>query len=191
MTTYQQLYRAAVRRRDRPGGARDGSVTLEFILVLPVLLIVLLAAIEFGMFFVNMQQVALACRVGAEAASQTDLTTTSNGDPVPADVVFAVNQQLESSDISPGVVILEHNVPPITPPGPDEELKTTLIVGATCNAPGTALPLPPGAGGKSVRLTICVPMTELAPNCLALFGFNLATRCAKCSTTFRYELSTP
>lgn len=178
MTKYQQLCRKAVRRHQRPH-ERDGSVTLEFLLVLPVLLIVLLAAVEFGMFFANMQQVALACRVGAEAASQTGGLPSSGH--VPTNITDAISHQLESSGITYGAVILEHNVN-----GATETLTTPDPLTSPCDPP--AAPLPPAPYGRlSVRITICVPMTELAPNCLALCGFDLTGRCAKCSTTFRYE----
>ena len=46
-------------------------IVLELILALPILIIAFLAVVQFGTFFVRMQQVALASRVGAEAASQT------------------------------------------------------------------------------------------------------------------------
>ena len=185
MTTYQQLCRKAARRRYPRPQKRDGSVTLEFLLVLPILLIVLLAAIEFGMFFANIQQVALACRVGAEAASQTP-GLPDGPDLVPTNITDAINHQLASSGISPCRVYLEHNLS-----GIEQELVTAYVPACTCTAPATALPpQPPPAtdyGRVSVRVTVCVPMTELAPNCLALFGFNLTGRCATCSTTFRHE----
>jgi hypothetical protein len=150
------------------------------------LLIVLFAAIEFGMFFASMQQVALACRVGAEEASQTNLSGTVDGDPVPSNVSLAVEQQLATAGYVPCAVFLQHDVQ-----DPPQMLVTPASPTCPCLPPADALLPPPGAGGKSVRVTVCVPMTELAPNCLALFGFDLADRCAQCTTTFRYELSTP
>ena len=164
---------------------RNGAVTLEFILALPVLLIVLFGVVEFGMYFAGMQQVALACRVGTEAGSQTDLSTTTDGDPVPVDVLNAILQQLNSAGISACEVILEHDVQ-----GPEQTLVSTFSP-CICAAPATPLPVSPGAGGSSVRVTVCVPMTELAPNCLATFGFDFETCIASCSSTMRYELSVP
>jgi hypothetical protein len=161
---------------------RRGSVTLEFILALPILLIVLLAAVEFGMFFSNMQQVDLACRVGAEAASQ--FAPFPHGPTtVPLNVADPINHQLASSDISPCKIILEHNVLPTA-----QTLTTTYGAGCACDPPAALLP---AGTARSVRVTVCVPLIELAPNCLALFGFDLTGRFAQCSTTFRYELSTP
>jgi Flp pilus assembly protein TadG len=166
----------------RTGSTRRGAVTLEFIVALPVLLIVLLAVVEFGMFFSSMQQVDLACRVGAEAASQSTFLPYGLA-TVPPDVTDPISQQLGSSGISPCKIILEHNVLP-TP----QTLTTTYVPECACDPPAT--PLPAGLA-RSVRVTVCVPMSSLAPNCLALFGFDLTGRCAQCSTTLRYELSTP
>ena len=143
------------RRRFGPRPAcstRRAAVTLEFIVALPVLLIVLLAVVEFGMFFSNIQQVNLASRAGAEAASQT-LALPISG-LVPTSVTDAVNQQLSSSGISYSAVILEHNVPAAT-----STLKTPLTT--PYSPPSTSLPL---GLARSVRVTVYIPMSELAPN---------------------------
>ena len=150
-------------------------MTLEFLLVLPVLLIVLLATVEFGMFFSNMQQVALASRVGAEAASQTSLPTSG---VVPTSITEPIEHQLASSGIVPCKVILEHNVSAVT------TLTWPAVSPCPCDPPSTPLP----GVARYVRVTVCVPMTALAPNCLALFGFDLADCYAQSSTAFRYEL---
>jgi hypothetical protein len=171
-------------RTHRRGFGRRGNVTLEFIVALPILTIALLAIIEYGLFFANMQQVALACRVGVKAASQTDDLPLASG-TVPAPVLDAIGQQLRSCGISPCAVFLEHDVP-----GSEQELVATFDSGCACHAPATPLPSPPG-GARSVRVTVCVPMGELAPNCLALFGLDLANRVAKSTTTFRYQRSKP
>lgn len=161
-----------------------GSVTVEFLLVMPILLIVLLTAIEFGTLLANLQQVALAARVGAEVASKSG--SLPNGGPVPTPVTDAINQQLGSSGIQFGAVILQHNVN-----GPTYTATTPETLPASCVPPSAELPpTPPPAtnfGRLSVRITVCVPMTELAPNCLAIFGFDLSDRYVSCSTTYRYE----
>jgi len=176
MTTCLQPCRRRARCRDKRDVDRDGSVTLEFLLVVPVLLIVLLATVEFGMFFSNMQQVALAARLGAEAASEY-ATYPAGGPLVPSVVTDPIEQQLDSSGISPCKVILQHNV------SGGETLTTPYGAGCPCGPPATLLP-----ATASVRVTVYVPMTELAPNCLVPFGFNLTGYYAHCSTTFRYEL---
>ncbi len=162
---------------------RGGAVTLEFIIALPVLLIMLLAVVQFGMFFSGLQQVSLASRVGAEVAAQTDLSASETGDPIPSVILNAINAQLSSSAISACRIFVEHNLD-----GPaEDELREPLTSAWTCTPPATSLPLDMAGGVYSVRVTVCVPMSEVAPNCLSLFGFNIANRSTQCSTTFRYE----
>lgn len=163
---------------------RGGAVTLEFILALPVLLIMLLAVVQFGMFFSGLQQVSLASRVGAEAAAETDLSASETGDPIPPAILAAINAQLGSSAISSCKIFLEHNLDGAT----EDELQEPLSSGCACTPPATSLPLDAVNGVYSVRVTVCVPMTELTPNCLELLGFDISARWAQCSTTFRYEL---
>lgn len=164
-------------------GTRGGAVTLEFIIALPVLLIMLLAVVQFGMFFSGLQQVSLASRVGAEAAAETNLTGLTSADSIPGPILTAINAQLGSSASSACKVYLEHNVD-----GSEEELQEPSGSGCACTPPVTGLPLDAANGVYSVRVTVCVPMTELTPNCLELLGFDISARWTQCSTTFRYEL---
>jgi hypothetical protein len=150
-------------------------VTLELILTVPIWLIFLWAVVEFGQILSNQQQVALAARVGTEEASQTpglDLAAA-----VPPNVLTAIDQQLASSNISRCKVILEHNV---------GGSPATLTDGACapCDPPATALP----PNREYVRVTVCVPLTELACNLLGGFGFDISGCIVQHSTTFRYEL---
>jgi Flp pilus assembly protein TadG len=154
---------------------RRGAAALELILALPIWLIALLALIEFGQILSNQQQLALASRVGAEEASQTPGLDLAGS--VPLNVLVAVNQQLASSGISGCKVILEHN---IASPSP-----VTLSDG-TCDCDPPVTPLPPRR--DYVRVTVCVPLAELAPNLLSMFGFDISECIAQHSTTFRYEL---
>ncbi len=71
-----------------------------------MLLICVLAVTEFGVLFANLQILSLACRAGAEAASESALP---NAGPVPADVLAAIDQQLLSSGIQRCRVRVEHN----------------------------------------------------------------------------------
>jgi Flp pilus assembly protein TadG len=66
-------------RRNRPSiparisslaGRRGGTVALELLFALPVLLTVLLGVIEFSLLVVAQQQLATACREGARVAAQ-------------------------------------------------------------------------------------------------------------------------
>lgn len=167
----------------RYASTRAGSVTVEFLLILPILLLVLLIVIEFGMYFANKQQVALACRVGAEATART--AGLPNGGQIPSNIIQAVSSQLASSGITYAAIFLQHNSG-----GSPYTLTEPSSPPAGCSAPAAPLPpaSPPDHGRISVRVTVCVPMTSLAPNVLKMFGFDLTGRYTSCSTTFRYSL---
>lgn len=167
---------------------RRGSITLELIIMLPVWLIVMGAVVQFGLLIGNRQQMALAARVGAEEASKTvGLNLTDDGELVPANVVTKVEQQLQSSGIEQCKVTLEHNLvgspPPTTP--------ITLTTGE-CNCPtlGVSTTWPP-ASGRYVRVTVYVPATELTPNILKFFGFDISELYIRNAATFRHELPLP
>lgn len=167
-------------RRKRP---RHGAVVLELILTLPIWLIFLLAVIEFGQLFAGRQQVALASRVGAEEASQTAALPLTDGDPVPADVLQSVNQQLASSGLSYCGVLLEHNVVPPDPPGPPVPVRLRF---GTCDCPLPSTPFPPAR--QYVRVTVYTRMTQVTPNLLRTLGFDVSDRVIHHTTTFRHEL---
>ena len=156
---------------------------LELILVLPILVILVLAVVQFGLFFANMQQVALAARVGAEEASQTVDLPITDGAPIPANILEAVDHQLDSSGIIACRVRLEHNF---------GGRQVTLIAPPTgaCDCPPAGNLTPPLPPGEYVRLSLSVPLCELMPICLAVFGFDVADPCkvVEATTIFRHEL---
>lgn len=153
-----------------------GAVVLELILALPVLLIFLLAVVEFGLILAQLKHVGLASRVGAEAAAQTPGLSTVDGDAVPADVRAAIDAQLSASGMAACKVILEHNVP---------AAMVTLESGdCPCEPPGTPFP----TTARYVRVTVCVPLSDLTPDLLENFGYTTAGQTVEHSSTFRYEL---
>ena len=169
--------------RPRRPSQRRATVVLEFIVVLPILVIVLVGTVLFGVFHANMQQLALAARVGAEEASQTAGLPTTDGDQVPANVLLAISQQLETSGIAFCRVRLEHNVG-----GSPVELYSPAE-GACRGGPEDKLPtgeLP----RKYVRLTITVRLTEVMPDSIGCFCFSPASadKTAFVTTIFRHEL---
>jgi hypothetical protein len=165
-------------RRRSPRAQRGGAVTLELILTVPIWLILLWAIVEWGQILSNQQQVALAARVGAEEASQT--SGLASAASVPSGVLTAIDQQLASSNISRCKVIVEHNLN-----GPLEELEDSSGGPCDCDPPSTGL-LP--TNREYVRVTVCVPLTELACNLLGPFGFDISDCIVQHSATFRYEL---
>jgi hypothetical protein len=169
---------------------RHGAATLELILVLPVLLLITIGLIEFGVMFANLQQVALASRVGAERASElATLPAFTTGDPVPLEVIEAIEQQLHSSRIDWCQIRLEHNA---ADPQAQEVLESAEGDPCGCD---DIVPLPEDEipTGRYVRLTVTVPLSEVVPSGLTLFGCRLfsAEQAFQSTTIFRYEIGTP
>jgi len=164
-------------------------VTLELILNLPIWLIFLLAIIQFGQVLSNLQQVALASRVGAEEASETATTTITTATTVPSNIIEAIEHQLEAAGIvdtggaSQCRVILEHNLG-----GTDQRLDST---GATCACDPPAAPALPNTvpDASYVRVTVCIPFSLVAPNLLDNYscGFSFSSRLIRQTTTFLHE----
>lgn len=165
-----------------------GAAALELVLVLPVLLLITIGLIEFGVMFASLQQVALASRVGAERASElAGLPATTASDEVPAEVIEAIEQQLQSSGIEFCHVRLEHNAG-----GTQEVLETQA--GDPCGCQELQ-PLPDDEipTGRYVRLTLTVPLCEVLPGGITLFGCQLASpgQAFHSTTVFRYEIGEP
>jgi hypothetical protein len=183
MTSTRRLGSGPVLRR------RRGGLTIEVVLVVVVLAIVTVAVVQFGVFYANAEQVALAARVGGLEASQTANLATS-GD-VPVNVVDAIRHQLESSHIDYCEIRLEHNVIPPGPPAPPPPpyVLTTIAPGCTC-PPKSPLVSPPFVGTEYVRVTVCVPLDQVFPKQVSFFGKQLfdSSKTYEHTAVFRYEL---
>jgi hypothetical protein len=169
--------------RRRP--ARRAGLTVELILTLPIFLILLVAVVQFGLYHVRMQHVALASRIGAQQAAQT--SNLSSYAIVPPGVVSAVAAELQAAGITKFCIRLEHNVGAggvlWEPAGGCPFCSGS---GCTC-CPSTPLTSPPYPGTSYVRLSVCVPLTELMPNVLKVFGFDLTGQYTAFTTVVRYE----
>ena len=172
-----------ISRRARRPSQRRATVVLEFIVVLPILIIVMVGTVKFGVFYANMQQVALAARVGAEEASQTGSLPGSDGGQVPANVLLAIEQQLETAGITYCRVRLEHNV------GGDRVELFSPSKDA-CGEGGGEQLLVGGLPHEYVRLTVSVRLTEVMADSMGCFSFSpdAAEKTAFATTIFRYEL---
>jgi len=166
---------------------RRGSLTVEMLMVVVVLAIVTVGIAQFGVFFANADEVALAARVGGLEASQTANLPTAPG-VVPATIVAAIEHQLESSQIEWSHIRLEHN---ITPGGDVVVLDSDA--GVFDENPKSNLAAPPFSNTRYVRLTVSAPLAELFPRALSYFGVQLfaATKSYEHTTVYRYELGTP
>lgn len=185
----------ARRRNDarRPNDARRrrAAVVLEVVLTLPLLIIVLMAVVEFGLMFSNEQIVEMASRAGAQVASRLVTISESDGDPAPTEVVDAVNEELGKINVTARQVILEHNVyfdgSPTGVLSPAVTLKSPA--GNLCppsNEPTPPGPTPNHIQPRYVRVTVCVNTTDIAPNLLATFGLDFSNRASQQTTTRRY-----
>lgn len=157
---------------------RRGVSVLELILVVPILLILLLAVIEFGQILASLKQVSLASRVGAKVASELPMLPAT-GSPFPMDVAAAVQNQLLSNGMTYSRIVLQHDSG-----GMPNCLSTD---GNPC--PGTAptTALPGTAFGTYVRVTVYVEMTQLSPNLLSTLGLTTVGKVIENTTTYIYE----
>lgn len=173
---------------------RTAIVTLETIVWLPVLAILLAAVIEMGLLLTGSMHVAAASRLGAKLAAEdfrmTDMTMTQD---VVDDVEVAVNNYLENAGYGTGAaagVRLQYNTI-----GNGSTASSVVSTGGTCPEVNTpAMPLLNNLTGdadddypRSVRVVVCVAATDLSPNLLKSFGFDISTTTVELFTTYAYE----
>lgn len=164
---------------------RCGVVTLELIVVTPIIAIMLSAVIEFGIMLASIEQITASARAGAKVASE--LSTANLASAVPADnidmVQAAIDNVLGSAGMTSCMVILDHN------PNCAGLVAATKTTGACagCAAPAAALPGTGVIPGGSVRVTVCVDAATAAPNLLSTFGYSLTGQVISDSITLPYE----
>ncbi|MEX0794177.1 MAG: TadE family protein [Pirellulaceae bacterium] len=167
--------------RDR----RHGATLLEFILVLPILLIAVLAIVEFGQLFANLQQLELATRAGALESVETNLPPSG---PIPPEVLEVITESLRASKIlgtsesieNVGGVRIQHSYDnnPNSNPAPPYTL--------TAGTPDTTVTITM-ANEPYVHITVSLPTTRLAPNVLRQLGIDLQDRVSSQSKLLRHE----
>lgn len=160
--------------------ARHGSVLAEFLIVLPVLLLGVLAVVEFGLWMSATEKIEMAARVGVEAASETprlgglaSLRGTS--------IQRSIYRNLEAKGIPTNRVqiVLIHNV------GPGGQ----LVDSRGRNSPLPQLPPLPGpTSTRFVRVVVSIPAADAVPNLLALLAFDANDYRITRSKTYHYEL---
>jgi hypothetical protein len=152
---------------------RRGSIAFEMIMVLVVIIIVTVGIVQFGVFLANAEQVAMAARVGALEASQTDPLLAGPG-PVPLNIIQAIEHQLESSCIDWCQI-----------PADDCECDPKMNL---LGAPGSGI-----AASRYVRVTVCVPLSQVMPKQLSFFGEQIydPDNTYEHTAIYRYEIGTP
>lgn len=191
------------RNSKRSSHARRGALVLEFILTLPLLIIMLLAVIEFALVLQVNQIVAGASRHGAKLASEMSrqLSATPNlgnfnsGAPA-VQLKTLIDQYLETHGLTEScAVFLEHNACGVANSNldspPNNPISNPASLPADCHCSGPATPPLPGqdppADVAYVRVTVGVPMAGNVPNLLTLFGFDLGEGTFQQTTTMRLE----
>jgi len=183
----------------RVSSRRKGVVTLELLIWLPVLVIFVVAVIEFGIVLQVDKQVSYASRFGAKIASEVPRSLPDNPHlgnlndpsaappPLTADSLKGrIDEFLATHGLTASCqVILEHNATGVG--NSPQENPNPVPPGCNCGVPGT--PLPPS--NEYVRVTVCLPMTGNVPNSLRTFGLDFSTSTISHTTVFRYETSAP
>ena len=164
--------------------SRRAIVVLELILALPIVLMLVMAIVEFGMLFSNEQVVAMASRAGSQVAS--DLSVIPSAGAVPVSVETAVARELARIGVTRYRIRLEHNVdfspPPLTMA--PVVLMTTSVGGPTGGAAPFAVTLTPSR--RYVRVTVYVRTTDLTPNLLSAYVVDLSNRVSMQTTLRRH-----
>ena len=178
---------------------RRGGVVLELILGLPLLVIPLLAVVEYAVLMSNQQQVEMATRAGALTGTQLVLPASGS---VPTEVLDAIAAELThvgidlNARIADGTirVELEHNYLS-SGADPDLDPSATLSSG-TLTCPSSAAPPAPDPdlssfGRSYVRLRLCIRSDLLTPNLLTAYCIDMSERVTSQTKTYRHVLQNP
>lgn len=161
--------------RLRRGIKRRGSAVFETIITLPLLIAGLFSIVEFSMLVNRQQHLVEACRNGALVASRLEpkvLESTAHGE-APRDVVQAVTGRLADAHIDAVEIDFSYDRA-----AQAAVAKTQKELG--CSGDVSEL-------GRCVRVSISVPATELSPNLLEVFGFDISRRMYSAAAVFPYE----
>ena len=164
----------------RTGRQRCGVIVVELILTFPVLMVLLLAVIEFSLIIINVQQVSQAARMGAKIAAETPglggFTDPPLTNTIATAIRAAVDRQLFTAGYGQNVsrgVTLRHTAP--VAPG---------YAATDGLAADPTLPLMPN---NAVRVTVSINLSELTPDLLGTFGYSTIDQTVELTTTYPYE----
>ncbi len=168
-------------RTRRPGArGRRGAVALELIVSVPILVILILAVIEFSIIFTAIKQMTFASRLGAkeaaEAGSIPNLSTLVSSGTLRG----LVDRQIQAAGATGACqVIVQY--------GSGNSYTTLTDVGPLpCECFASLLDGP--VVGTFVRVEVGVALSDFCPDLLAPFGFSIAGRQVSATTTYRMEL---
>lgn len=159
---------------------RRGAIAVELIVSVPILVIMLLAVIEFALIFVSMKQLTFASRLGAKVASEAGSIPALNTLVSSGTLRDVINRQLQAAG-SPGAcqVIVQY--------GSGNSYTTVDDVGPTpCECFASFFDGP--TRGTFVRVEVGAFLTDFTPNLLGPFGFSIAGQKVSATSTYRLEL---
>lgn len=160
---------------DRTSGsgnlARRGAVVLELLIALPLLVIGSMAAVEMGLWMTGQQRLEMAARIGAEEAA-----ASANMDQVDA----RVRNYLEQANVPTENLQLRLHAF-------DGGIGRTYLEPRDADWSGIQLPPEPQSNSAYVQLVVRLPSSNLAPNLLQTFGFDLTSHWTVRAKTLRYE----
>jgi Flp pilus assembly protein TadG len=142
-----QAARKPARRR-----AFRGQAMVEFALLLPVLLLLLVVAIDFGRLFATFVAVNNAAREGAAYAGLHPTQFTSTDSPDPENVTYRARQEVENPS--------------------DTRFTAVTVAAPTCNPAPCPTVLGTG-GGKTIQVTVSTNFRFFTPIISALLGSSL------------------
>ncbi len=148
----------------RGGATRAGAVVLEAILAIPVLVIIVMACVEFGTMMVVEQAVLAGVAEGSREGAKVPTTlSAADGNRILAAVQATESSILSTQGINPSnVQIIVEDSSGVRNSGP--------AVGPVPGATGITDP-------AEVRVTVRLELANTSiPNLLATFGLNLTTR---------------
>jgi Flp pilus assembly protein TadG len=156
-------------------------VALEVLLLFPILVIMLLAVVEFGLIMAAGKHVEFASRLGAKLAAESSNLELFNAPSTMDNLKDQVDQYLNTAGYTDSCqVLLEHNVTGVANPSQ----ANPLMADCPCTpVSGPIGSLPP----ESVRVTVCLPMTGNIPNSLETFGFDISGCVIRQSVVWIYE----
>ena len=138
-------------------GNRRGVLTVELVLTLPILLLVALATVQYGIMLMVSQTISAAAAVGVREAVLPSATTVS--------VQAAVDRVLEDWNFA-------------------DDVELVILVNGM---PADSNPLVDAITGDEVSVTVRVPAIRAAPNALSVVGLSIENTILQTTFVMRKE----
>jgi Flp pilus assembly protein TadG len=135
-----------------PRRALHGQAMVEFALLLPILLLLLVVAIDFGRLFATFVAVNNAAREGAAYAGLHPTQVTSTDNPDPENVTYRARQEVANPS--------------------DTRFTAVTVAAPTCNPAPCPTVLGTG-GGKTIKVSVSTNFTFFTPIVTAIFGSSI------------------